>query len=904
MAELLWFSPQAIASRAANAKRGNCLSSEFAIGLAVVAALLGLISMRRVKALNARVETLEAQLKRDRPTAPEATPKAGADAGIEAGTGADTAADTEPQTESETGKAAKPGGWSPRTPKMGAAMAGFGGWVRANWIYPVAGAALVMAAIFLVQYSIERGLLSPQTRIGLALALGAALIGAGEGIRRRWGDEASAAQMIPSTLSGAGIAALLAAVLAAFHLYAMMSQTTALLALAAICGLAMVLGWLHGPLLAAIGILAGSAAPFLLGAGDTPPDLLYAYFGMVGVLGLGIDGFRRWGWVSLLAVAAPMSGAYLIALSGAGALGFAGFVVVITLLSMALPFGAIVPLAQGRMLSQRRSGPVEAGVYAAALASVLGTLMLVGQGSPILTSVAIGTLALLHPVWTRNAPALADLALVPVLGVPATLFVSMPTAPLALAGAGIGGPASPLAVVALTALAGGAMIWRSQAETGALRSFWALAGIGFPGATMVAFELFWALSTRIDSGQWAITAMALATGYAALALWAARRDGGQGLRLGAAAAASFAMIALALMLTISLTALTAALAVLMIAAAALDRRFNIPMLGWFQVLGAMAISWRIVLDPGISWLVGFADTGGASTLDVWLSLTAALAGPGLAFWILRPLARNTLRDWAVIFVETAFYGLIPIALAIILAKIVGDGISSHANLGLQGTVLIALSWVQSQRAARFSDATGLRVLRILMAVLFGAAAALALLAGVFLFSPIAPSSYLASSVRGWPVLNDLLVAYAVPGAVLLWILRDGATRRAALGRLLGAGLLVFWIGTLVRHLWQGDDGMSLRNGFEQGELYAYTVALLIGGATALALALRLGRTALRIAGLVLIAIATAKAFLIDAAGLTGLLRVGAFLGLGLSLAGLAWLNAWVERRMVEDPADP
>jgi len=40
----------------------------------------------------------------------------------------------------------------------------------------------------------------------------------------------------------------------------------------------------------------------------------------------------------------------------------------------------------------------------------------------------------------------------------------------------------------------------------------------------------------------------------------------------------------------------------------------------------------------------------------------------------------------------------------------------------------------------------------------------------------------------------------------------------------------------------------------------------------------------------------AKVFLLDASGLTGLTRVVSFAGLGLSLAGLAWLNRWAERR--------
>ena len=48
-----------------------------------------------------------------------------------------------------------------------------------------------------------------------------------------------------------------------------------------------------------------------------------------------------------------------------------------------------------------------------------------------------------------------------------------------------------------------------------------------------------------------------------------------------------------------------------------------------------------------------------------------------------------------------------------------------------------------------------------------------------------------------------------------------------------------------------------------------------------------------------IALTIAKVFVIDMNGLTGLIRVASFLGLGLSLAGLAWvvrvMNAQWER---------
>ncbi|MBM3615494.1 MAG: DUF2339 domain-containing protein [Alphaproteobacteria bacterium] len=55
-----------------------------------------------------------------------------------------------------------------------------------------------------------------------------------------------------------------------------------------------------------------------------------------------------------------------------------------------------------------------------------------------------------------------------------------------------------------------------------------------------------------------------------------------------------------------------------------------------------------------------------------------------------------------------------------------------------------------------------------------------------------------------------------------------------------------------------------------------------------------------------IALVIAKVFLIDASGLTGLMRVVSFAGLGLSLAGLAWLNRWagVRSQGGGDPPQP
>ena len=101
--------------------------------------------------------------------------------------------------------------------------------------------------------------------------------------------------------------------------------------------------------------------------------------------------------------------------------------------------------------------------------------------------------------------------------------------------------------------------------------------------------------------------------------------------------------------------------------------------------------------------------------------------------------------------------------------------------------------------------------------------------------------------------------------------------------------------------WRGDDlGVP---GTSQPELYSYTVALLILGAVLLWQAIARHSVPLRRIGMGVIALTVAKVFLIDASGLSGLTRVFSFLALGLSLAGLAWLNRWAALRSGGETAE-
>ncbi|MBN8293804.1 DUF2339 domain-containing protein [Rhodobacter sp. NTK016B] len=849
--------------------------------------LLGLalaLAFRRLRALESRVRSLEAQARRT-PAATDEREQGGPLLTPAAASRWPLARSDDEVRPEESGPPARPS--TPALPVLRQAMRRAMDWLRANWIYPVAGTALIMAAIYLVQYSIEKGLLSPAARIALAVVLGTALIAGAEALRRRWGDGETGARLVPATLAGAGVVALFAAVLAAFHLYAMLGQIGAFAALAAIAAFAMALGWVHGPLLAAIGVIGGCAAPFLLGGGSAPGAPIFGYFLILSLLGQGIDGYRRWGWVSILAVLLPLGGGWLMAQAGGPGWALAAMALGIAVLALALPGGTLIPQAEGPMPHRWRQARPSLAVLAGTLA-VLGALLAILSAvrSPE-SLMAIGIFAVILPIWTRRAPAFASLALPVAAAIPVAVGVSLMTTPLFLSFVLNAKTWSVVTTLTLSVLAGAAMLWRSE-DNPAQRSYWGILAIVTPGATAIAIELFWRPLTLLPL-LWPFAVMAHAGAASAVAIWAARRDQGQGARLGAALVGTYTMIALAMTLLISEAALSMALAVLLVSAGAMDRRFNLPALGWVMGLGALALGWRLMLVPGLGPLLD----GEVSTLDVWLTFVAVLAGPLAALALIRSLTPHPARDWGRVVAETTLSASVPVVLMVIFGRFL-DGISAHAGLGIEASVLIAMAWVQAERAERLSSSRAMLLVRRILCWGLGIAAAFCLWVGAVILSPVVGFG---SSVSGWPILNDLALAYGAPALLLWWTFRKQGGKRGLLGRLTALALLGIWIATVIRHLWHGSAGMTLDAGFLQGELYAYTLALLAAGAVAMAVALRTGRHMIRVAGLALIGVAAAKAFLIDASGLSGLMRVGAFLGLGLSLVALAWLNAWVTARM-------
>lgn len=791
-------------------------------------------------------------------------------------------------------------------------------WLVENWFYAVSALSLALAGLFLVQYGVENGMLPPTARVAAALAFGVVLIGAGEYIRRRFGDgEDTATAYLPSVFSGAGIVSLFGGVLSARLLYDLIGPETALIGMVLVALVALVLGWFYGPLLAAVGVIGAFAAPFVVGGSSDDPTIFYAYFAIIAALGLGIDTLKRWAWVSVLSLGLAYVAGWLLVVGADDTIaGFVAYVFALALMAVLIPARSVSPDHSGAMVYQlaKMVRPIFPTLLAAgALGITVISLVMTAHGGVAEFWVSVLALAVLAGSWTCwsvRAPALQDQTLLPVAGLGAAValigidraqvvtdylntYVDAPEAQF------------PLAVTALVGI--GVVLslltaWRSL-RGGAFAPLWALAAAVIAPGLAVLIEVTWQPATAIGAYPWALHAAALAALMSVMAERFARVDGPEHrLRTAFFVLSALSCITFALVLILSLAALTAAIAVTVVVAAWLDRKFDLPQMAWFVAAGVVTLGYRLVADPGMIWAI---DTRLAEMLLAYGSAFAAMVA---GLWLLRPRVAQGRRDEAMLMLDSAAWSFGGILVTLLVYRAISyvldeDSVGSHWAMGLFATIWFGLALAQVQRMA---GRPLLRMVRAGLAAVFALIGLLALGGAAVLTSPLLSDWF--GDVAGPPLINTLAPAYLAPALVLaLGVWRIGTLPRLlrlAMTGLAGAlGLL--WLFCVIRHFWQGAEAMELSYGMGQGELYTYTVALLLAGAGLFYQSMAANSALMRRAGLVVIGLAVAKVFLIDISGLGGLVRVFSLLVLGLSLAGLAWLNRWAQGKTAaqEDTAD-
>src|SRR3954471_1362106 len=175
-----------------------------------------------------------------------------------------------------------------------------------RWTVWIGGVALALGGIFLVKYSIEAGLIGPGLRLFFGALLAAALVTGGEWARRQKqfaGFVAIPAADIPSILTAAGTTVAYATVYAAYGLYGFLDPAFAFVLLGAVALATLGAALLHGPALAALGLVGAFVTPLLVAS--TAPNYwaLYIYLALVTAAAFALALMRLWQWLALIAVA-------------------------------------------------------------------------------------------------------------------------------------------------------------------------------------------------------------------------------------------------------------------------------------------------------------------------------------------------------------------------------------------------------------------------------------------------------------------------------------------------------------------------------------------------------------------------------------------------------------------------
>jgi uncharacterized membrane protein len=733
------------------------------------------------------------------------------------------------------------------------------------------GIALVLAAVFLIRYSIDIGLMTPAARMVAAGLFGLILIGAGEYARKgRLADDPRIAQ----ALAGAGIAVLYATFYGSYRLHALIDSQIASAAMLAVTGAALVLSLRHGVATAVMGLVGGFLTPLLVGNPEAGALPLLAYLALLDIA-LFLLAWRR-GWTWLAAAAAVLSflwTGFLIAQPGErDALFSGGFVVLLALAASLIRPGA------GRQLVLIQ--PLAIGLVQLALLVARTDLGAPAWGLFAGLSAASLVLAAMRRDYAAAPPLALAFALV-LLGAKAA------TGQDALV------PAAAAGITLLFGLGGLALAWRKR------DALWTgLACAGLAGPLLVARAL---RSDLLDRPAWGALAALLALGPLALiALQRARASdkAPADLVLLAAGGTAAALAGAAIWDLAAPDWVAAGWLAVALGAALAARRLGDLALGTVAMLVALVAVLRSLWMAPLLSITAMNSLLGepalAADLPGTMTALTAFAVPALLLVAIRlmlpplPLgARRGLPLAAGLFAAAALYIWFKQAFGL------ADQEDFAARGLLERTIvtqaLFAAGWLLGAGHLRLPRIEP-DLARLGGTMLTAVAAARLVWFDLALHNPRWTEQY----VGTMPVLNLILPAFLL-SAVWLYAARRRAAAATRSGLWLAAFLLalVAGIALMVRQAFHGP----ILTGFDMptAEAYGYSLAGLLVAIALILAGIRLPDKALRLAGLLLLTATIVKVFLIDAADLEGVLRILSFLVLGIALIGIGRLYGPVLR---------
>ncbi len=727
------------------------------------------------------------------------------------------------------------------------------------------GAALVVAGIFLIRHTIEIGLVTPTLRMIGAGLFAITLVVAGEYARR--GKLLSGDPRFAQVLVGSGLALLYATFYGGHVLYGLIGDGTAFVAMLATTVAALALSLRHGAPTAAIGLIGGFIAPWLVGDPDNSALSLLVYLALLDLAIFLLAWKRGWTWLAACAVALSFIWTGLMLFGRGDDAIAAGFFII--LLAIGASLSRPGPGLELRWIHPLAIGLVQLAILVARVDLGAGAWVLFA----ILAAASLG-LAAARPEY-RHAPSIA-------LGLALLLL-------LARASDGTD-PFVGMAAIGATLLFGAGGLALALVQR---RMNWALlasAGFACPFIILRAWR-----PELAGSAAWGLASALLVLGPALLVFLYRGRAGPSAPADPPLLAASSSALLLAGAAAHDLVApgwIVAAWLVLAIGAGLAARRLNDLAMATTAVAAAIFALCRALWTlPELSTAILTGLVGepvlatDLPTAGEALRLLAFPAALLMAFWFVLPGlplgARKAIPIAAFTFLAASLYIWFKQAF----------GLSSRADFEARGLIertlvtqgLFLAGWLLGRGRIRFR---GLEP--DLLATAGAALTAVAATRLVWFDLLVHNPAWSAQWVGPMPFLNLVLPAYLLSAAFLYSARRrSGHSGRSGLWLATFLAALVGGVWLLVRQVFQGAwlNGPDL----PIAEFYAYSLAGLLLSIALLLAGIRLPDKALRLSGLLLLTVTIFKVFLVDASELEGLLRILSFLGLGIALIGIARL---------------
>lgn len=734
----------------------------------------------------------------------------------------------------------------------------------------VGGISLVFAGFFLVRYTIEAGLFGPGARSITAMIFALAMIAMSElgGRLPKIGASFTADPRVGQSLAGAGVATLYGTLYMAAEIYGLVGIGAAFVLVVLATAIAFALALRHGPPTALMGLIGGFAAPWVagMGASNLPTLLLYLAVFIAALFGLAI--WRRWLWLLVLASGGGLAWSLAMLASADDNLALLGGFVAVT--------------GGGALLAAKRFDASN-GIWMQLARYAPMALALVQLAMLLPKAEFSGVAWIFYFALSALAIALAwrDKLLLPLVA--GALLIA--TGPLGQAWNELGASPTNIAVtLGIAALFGIAGHVRARSSQDAA-TYWAIIALAAP-------VLCWftaSLSHNQQNDQlWAALAVLTALPAAWTAWqWHAQKRSAAVQPWATATAALMLWVAAILFIEDDWAGSTTAMIALGTAAWA-----RVTGGQWERRLVWIPLGSAMVLTSAFSW-------------QFFNAIAESLSGTG-AFFDRLPLVRDAARatlapalligavSWQPIFAtgrRTRALALIVggaggAAFVWLLAKQVAEIVSpsDFIRLGFaERTVitqsLFVLGWLALVEAKKRPEWPLLmRLGWLLSAIALFRVSWFDLIVHNPVFDP--------QAVGPVPVAN-LLTGHLALVALWLWLLARHVPQRLFLTTQgISLGMMILTVLASIRQAVQGNlvSGAHI----DTGENYLYSAGLLALAIAWLARGVQRQTKLLRVAGLLLLTLVTLKVFLIDAAALTGLLRILSFLGLGIALIGIGW----------------